>query len=568
MERDADVAIVGLGAAGGIAAHVLTRAGLDVVALEAGPRLTGSQMTLDEIRNDARNWMSEPKSRGEVPTWRLDGSQVTEMLMVNGVGGTSVHYHAWSLRLPPWQFEARTRSLERYGPAAIPSDSTLADWPIGYADLEPFYDDVERAIGVSGEAGNLRGELQPGGNPFEGPRTHEFPMPPVRPTGFTAMMADAAQGLGWHPFPPGAAVNSVPYSGRPACTYCGFCASNGCYNDAKGATHVNVIPWAEATGRLRIETNARVTQIDVDEDGLATGVTYVQDGRERTQKARVVLLSALVYENTRLLLLSRSNRFPDGLSNNHGQVGRHYMAHVSVRRYGSFPDRRLNRLSGGSGGQGTCVDDWNDDNFDHSGLGFIGGGMLSAIHEERPIQMISQPPPPGVPRWGSTWKTWMLQHAESTAHISGELWNLPYESNYMDLDPMVTDPYGIPVVRVTHRIGENERRAVAFLSEKLRLWLEAAGAANTWAIDHIRLESRHPFGGTRMGHDPATSVVDRFGFSHEVPNLGVLGASNFPTTGGANPTLTVQALSWLTAQHLVDEWATRRHGGAARPAAV
>src|SRR5262249_10951710 len=154
----------------------------------------------------------------------------------------------------------------------------------------------------------------------EGPRAREFPMPPVRSTGFSAMMADAAHGLGWHPFPPGAAVNSVPYGGRPACTYCGFCASNGCYNDAKGATHVNVIPWAEATGRLRIATNARVTRIDVDDDGRATGVTYVQDGREHVQQARVVLLSALVYENTRLLLLSRSNRFPDGLSNNHGQV--------------------------------------------------------------------------------------------------------------------------------------------------------------------------------------------------------------------------------------------------------
>ena len=346
MEREADVAIVGLGAAGGIAAHVLTRAGLDVVALEAGPRLAASQMTLDEIRNDARNWMSEPKSRGEVPTWRLDGSQVTEMLMVNGVGGTSVHYHAWSLRLPPWQFEARTRTLERYGPAAIPNDSTLADWPISHADLEPFYDEAERAIGVSGQAGNLGGKLQPGGNPFEGPRAREFPMPPVRPSGFTDMMADAARALGWHPFPAAAAVNSVPYGGRPACTYCGFCASNGCYNDAKGATHVNVIPWAEATGRLRVETNARVTRIDVDKDGLASGVTYIKDGREQSQKARVVLLSALVYENTRLLLMSRSNGFADGLSNNHGQVGKHYMAHISVRRYGTFPDRRLNRLNG------------------------------------------------------------------------------------------------------------------------------------------------------------------------------------------------------------------------------
>jgi gluconate 2-dehydrogenase alpha chain len=269
------------------------------------------------------------------------------------------------------------------------------------------------------------------------------------------------------------------------------------------------------------------------------------------------------HENARLLLLSRSSKFPNGVSNNHGQVGKHYMAHISVRRFGVFPDRRLNLLNGASGGQGTCVDDWNDDNFDHTGLGFIGGGMLTAIQEERPLTLISQPPPPGIPRWGSAWKAWVVQQAQSTAKVSAELWNLPYESNWMDLDPVVKDPYGVPVVRVTHRTGDNERRGAAFLDDKLRAWLEAAGAAKTWPLDHIRLESRHPFGGTRMGHDPARSVADRYGFSHEVPNLGVLGASNFPTTGGHNPTLTVQALSWLTAQHLVDEWTVRSRGVAA-----
>src|SRR3954454_25156730 len=189
MNRETDVVIVGLGAAGGIAAHVLTRAGLDVVALEAGPRLDPGSMSLDEIRNDARSWMSEPKSRGELPTWRLDGAQVTDMLMVNAVGGTSIHYHAWSLRLPPWQFQARTRVLERYGRTAIPDDSTLADWPVSYAELEPFYDQAEHAIGVSGRAGNVHGEYHAGGNPFEGPRAREFPMPPVRPAGWSSMMA-------------------------------------------------------------------------------------------------------------------------------------------------------------------------------------------------------------------------------------------------------------------------------------------------------------------------------------------------------------------------------------------
>ncbi len=239
------------------------------------------------------------------------------------------------------------------------------------------------------------------------------------------------------------------------------------------------------------------------------------------------------------------------------------MAHVSARRFGVFPNRRLNRLNGSSGGQGTCVDDWNDDNFDHTRLGFIGGGMMTAIQEEHPVQMISQPPPPGIPRWGSDWKAWTIDHAHSTAVVSSEVWNLPYRTNAMDLDPVNKDPFGAPVVRVTHRIGDNERRAIAFLGEKLREWLEAAGAGRTWSLDHIRLESRHPFGGTRMGSDPASSVVDRYGFSHEVPNLGVLGASNFPTTGGHNPTLTLQALSWWTAQHLLDEWTLRSRGEAA-----
>lgn len=556
--RPAEVALVGLGGAGGIAAHVLTAAGLDVVALEAGPRLAPPMMTFDEIRNDLRSWLAQPKSRHELPT-RQAGSLAPDeagpwpLLMVNAVGGSTVHYPGVSLRLHPWNFESRSRVIERYGAGAIPIDSTLADWPLGYPDLEPFYERVERAIGVSGAAGNVRGRLDPRGNVLEGPRSAPYPMAPLRRTGWTKLTARAARALGWHPYPAPAALNSSPYNGNPACTYCGFCTHNGCYRNAKGSTDATVIPLAEATGRLRVETSARVTRIETNGDGRVTGVAYVQDGRERFQPANVVLLASFTYENTRLLLVSRSRAFPRGLANANGQVGRHFMVHATPVAYGLFPGRRLS-LFNGTWAQATCVDDWNADSFDHTGLGFIGGGMLSASQELKPIEAVTRLTPPTVPRWGSTWKAWLQRNARSIGIVTGQLETLAYEANRLDLDPAAQDPHGMPVVRIAHRLGENERRGYAFLSAKLEEWLLEAGASEMWRSPGLAIEGRHCYGGTRMGADPDSSVVDRDGFCHEVPNLGILGASTFPTTGGQNPTLTVQALAWRTAQRAIERW--------------
>ena len=175
-----DVLIVGLGGAGGIAADVLTRAGLEVVALEAGPRRVSAEMTQDEIRNDVHAWLCEPKARGELPTWREDesseaGASPWPLLMVNGVGGSTVHYPGLSARFHPWNFAARSATIARYGASAIPAGSTVADWPLDYDELEPFYDAVEREIGVAGQAGNLAGALRPGGSAFEGARAARLP---------------------------------------------------------------------------------------------------------------------------------------------------------------------------------------------------------------------------------------------------------------------------------------------------------------------------------------------------------------------------------------------------------
>ncbi len=440
--------MVGLGGAGGIAAHVLTQAGLDVVALEAGSRVDAGMATLDQIRNDFRSPLTSTKFLHELPTWRSDPSATAgpspwPMLMVNAVGGSTVHYDCASLRFLPWHFVSRARTIERYGEGAIPPGSTLADWPLSYEELEPYYDAVEYAIGVSGAAGNLQGTLDPKGNVFEGPRQRGYPMPPVRASGWMDLLSEAAQGLGWHPFAVPSAVNSTPYNGNPECTFCGHCQCGSCYRKAKGSLDVTLIPRAEATGHLRIETDARVTRIEVNAEGLASGVSYVQGGREHLQPARVVLLGGFVFENTRLLLLSSSKAHPAGLSNNHGQVGKHFMAHVVPFAYGVFPGRRLNRFNG-SGAQIMCLDDWNGDNFDHAGLGFVGGSLLASKQELKPVTAATELPAPGVPRWGSAWKAWLNEHAQSLGSAFGQIENLSYEGNVLDLDPVARDPHGLP----------------------------------------------------------------------------------------------------------------------------
>lgn len=556
-----DVVIVGLGGTGGIAAQVLTEAGTEVVALEAGQHVTADDLTLDEIRNDVRGWMGLTKAAHEMPTWRESESEVAgrspwPLLMVNGVGGSTLHYECVSLRFDPWSFRPLSGIIERYGRGAVPERSTLVDWPFGYEDLEPYYDKVEYAIGVSGQAGRIGDELLPGGDPFEGRRSRGYPMGPLRHGGFARLMTGAAQELGWHPFPAPAAINSEPWDGRAECTYCGFCQNNGCHVNAKGSTAATTIPRAERTGLLRVETGARVVSIEVDGEGRATGVRYVQDGEECFQPARVVLVATFTFENTRLLLLSKSAAFPHGLANNSGQVGRNYLTHINAYTHGLFPGRRLNMFNG-TMAQGVLVNDWGSDNFDHSGLGFVGGGVLASWGGEfKPVQVASGKVPPSVPGWGSAWKQWLGQNAQSIGHASSQFDTLPYEGNYLDLDPNVRDPYGQPVVRVTHGIGENERRANEFQAEKLQSWLRQAGATETWAAI-CQIPQGHSYGGTRMGTDPETSVVDEWGFAHEVPNLGMLGASVFPTAGGWNPTLTIQAVAWRSAEHLVESWSTR-----------
>ncbi len=554
-----DVVVIGLGAAGGVAVLPLAEAGLNVIGLEAGTWLTNKDFAPDEIRNNVRDWpMAVQKCNREVPTHRMNEKAPTTRAaghaMMNGVGGTTLHYWAQSWRLSPFDFKTVSETTRRYGRSRIPAGSTVEDWPFGYDELEPFYDRIEYEIGVSGQAGNIMGAIDTRGNIFEAPRTRAYPMPPLRSTGFIDRMTASGRALGWHPFPGPAAINSERYQGRMPCMYHGFCNRGGCHVDAKNSPNVTTIPRAQKTGKLKVVTEAHVTKIECDANGKVTGVTYVTGKEEFFQPAKAVLLASYTYENSRLLLLSTSKAFPKGLSNNHGQVGRHYLSHAQGGAVTALFPFNLNSWYG-LPAQGVAIDNWADDNFDHAGLDFIGGGNLWVYSDRRPIAAANMNTFGRTPGWGRQWKAFVKENADrvNTAYLQKT--TLPYEDNYLDLDPVVKDPLGFPVCRITADYKDNERKISDFIQEKMELWYRAAGA-----IDIVRGPlgtmgvNTHAYGGTRMGDNAETNVVDRHGFSHEVPNLGVLGASVMGTSGAHNPTLTAQALAWRTAEHLVKNW--------------
>jgi gluconate 2-dehydrogenase alpha chain len=560
--KPVDVVVVGLGAAGGVAVLPLARAGLKVAGIEAGTWMDPRSFKPDEIHNNVRGLVtSVPKARREIPTFRTTPSATARQgpahPMMNAIGGTSIHYHAQSWRLNPWDFQARSLAARRYGANAIPAGTTLEDWPLTYDDLEPYYDSVEYEVGVSGKAGNIQGKIDPRGKIFEGPRRREYPMPPLRDTDFTDLMMTAARKIGWHPFRGPAAINSQPYRGRPGCAYHGYCDRGGCHVSAKNSTAVSTIPEAQKTRNLAIFDRAQVTRILTGNDVKVSGVLYLRDGKEYFQPAKVVLLASYTYENARLLLLSKSKAFPNGLANNHGQVGKHYFGHwdaqAGVGVSALFPFD-LNTWYGAIA-QGVVVDDWADDNFDHAGLGFIGGYSLHAYHEKHPIGSAAMSTFGRAPAWGSKWKAFVRENAGrwTSAYLQGT--SFPYENTWLDLDPEVKDPLGDPVCRVTSGPKQNEPRAAEFATAKMEEWFRAAGA-----IEVVKTTgsgpalSTHAFGGTRMGDNPETNVVDKWGFAHEAPNLGILGGSVMGTNGARNPTLTLQALAWRTADHLVKNW--------------
>jgi gluconate 2-dehydrogenase alpha chain len=549
-----DVLIIGLGAAGGIASYVLTQAGIDVVALEAGPRRDKADFLryYDELQAyPFHNPFADIKANKEIPTWRPNAGApvqtppVGAIVMDNQVGGTSIHWTGQSWRYREDDFKIRSTTVEKYGEEALPDGSNIVDWPISYDDLEPYYDLAEYLTGISGEGG---------ANPFEAPRKRDYPLPPLRRSGFVDLANEGLQKAGYHPFPGPAGMISEDYGGRPACSYCGYCTGHGCWNDAKASTLVSAIPAAEQTGKLEIRTNSRVIEIVSNDMGQVTGVRYLDaDGVLQEQPAGVVILSTYVYENVRLMLLSPSDYYPNGLGNNAGNVGKWYMAHSYGGAYATFPGQRFNLMSG-TFSQCVSIDDFNGDNFDHSGLGFIRGAVASIGQGESTPIGRSNTLPPGQKGWGSENKKYLVENIDSHCSLGTQLEVLPYDANFLDLDPDVVDDLGMPRIRITFDLYDNEKKMSAYINPKLEEVLKGMGAAQTWSYPDpaiIPINS-HAYGGTRMGDDPATSVVNKYGLSHEASNLMVLGASDWCSTTGYNPTETVYAHAWYAADYLAE----------------
>lgn len=547
-----DVVIIGMGAAGGTASYVLTQAGLDVVGLEAGPRLkeTDFLKRFDEVGEDfaIRNSLGGIKFNREIPTWRPNAKTPTSpplaVGMANCVGGSTVHFTACFWRFLESDFAIRSETIKKYGKGALPKGAMVADWPLSYQDLEPFYDKVEYQLGASGEAG---------ANPFEGKRSRPYPLPPLQTFGLGEHMKEAMKGAGYDPFPQPSAILSEQYEGRPACTYCGFCTTGyGCWNNSKSSTLVTSIAEAEKTGKLEVRELCRVLEIMTDSDGKVSGVKYLdQNKNEQVQPARFVILGTYVFENNRMLLLSKSKAFPKGLSNGHDQVGKYYRAQVNVGVNGVLPGKKTNTWAG-TASQGVVMDNFNGDNFDHTGLGFIRGASIGAACYSMPVAQAVNVGPAAGGIWGSKYKRWLHENAGSIVSLAGQMETLNYEANFIDLDPVKKDDLGIPVARLTFDIYENEKKMAAYLTEKMEPVLKEAGAKEIWGGGEPTVVPvySHAYGGTMMGESADSSVVDQYSVSHEVPNLAIMGGSTFVSTTGYNPTETIQALAWYGAEHI------------------
>ncbi|HKY21910.1 MAG TPA: GMC family oxidoreductase [Vicinamibacterales bacterium] len=537
---EVDFVVIGSGAAGGIMAKQLSVAGFSVVVLEQGGwGKYGHEQdyTKDEWLNDnpspADRLISDPTR--QVNTFRRtekDKATVGTHSYGMVVGGGTVTYGGSSWRHLPYEFNELSHD------PTIPSGTGMADWPITYEELEPYYTQAEWEMGIAGLRVN---------SPFFAPMSKPYPVGPLPLKSSGALFEIAAAKLGLTSVPSPMAIISEPYMGRPACVHCGMCSGFGCHVRARSSSAVTVLPIAEKTGRCEIRAHSYVREISVDSTGRVTGVVYF-DGqrREVQQKAKAVVLSANGSETPRLLLLSTSARFPNGLANSNGIVGRYLMLGGGASASGLF-EHPLNEYKGMISAAGIL--DWVPSDPKR---GFYGGGRLTARGQNTPIDFGVGGLQPGSPRWGAAYKKALRDEANHKASVSCFVTQLPLATNRVDLDPDVKDAWGLPAMRITSQSHPDDIKNMEFFRQKAIEVLQAAGATKVWAgnVNDSR-GGAHNRGTCRMGNDPKTSVVDKYHRAHDVPNLFIVDGSNLVTGGRNHPTMTIQALAFRAAEHLI-----------------
>ena len=352
--------------------------------------------------------------------------------------------------------------------------------------------------------------------------------------------------LGLHPYPAPMAILSRPYQGRSACEHCGFCESFGCEWGAKSSTLASVIPIAEKTGRCEIRPNSYVRKISTSKNGVVDGVLYFDaDKKERFQRAKAVVLCANGAETPRLLLMSKSNQFPQGLANSSGLVGKFFMLDLGSFAMGTF-EHELNDFK--SVRVTRVVQDFYESDPKR---GFYGGGGIDARFEFYPIGFALNGLAPDVPRWGAGFKKALKENFNRTITIMSHTTCLPRESNSISLDPEITDAWGLPAARFTYKSHSDDFKIMNFFRERSLELLDAAGALTKWSwpVEDAGFAA-HLMGTCRMGNDPRKSVVDKYHRAHDVPNLFIVDGSSFVTSGRNQPTCTIQALAYRAADHI------------------
>jgi gluconate 2-dehydrogenase alpha chain len=574
--RPVDVAIVGGGWTGLLMAKELgSRTALSVVVLERGAFRSAADYSLDMDELKAVRFHMMQDLSEETVTLRNSSAQNAiplrqhgTFLPGSGIGGAGEHWAAWFPRFLPDTFELRSRIIEKYGPGRLPPENCIEDWGIGYDELEPYYTRAEYLVGASGKAGNLRGKLIEGGNIFEGWRSTEYPTPPTKVPYIAALFRDATTSLGYHPYPLPSATTSTSFTNpdgisRPGCVYCGFCDRYGCMIGAKAQPTNTLLPVIQRHKNVSIRTQAwvrRIVHSGVDGKDHVTGVAYVDaSGREVFQPAALTILASWTLNNNRLLLLSDVGE-PYDPATGEGNLGRNLTHQVSFSPATLFFDKPVNRFMG-SAAAGVRISDFEGDFVHKTNLSFLRGGTFNVTNlTPGPIANFGTLPPSFKVQWGSDWKKASLHYYDRTSVVRFAGEHLAYKGNYMDLDPRYKDRFGDPLLRMTIDWRDNERNMVEFMTAKGVAMGHAMGATEVVAFpglrayDTRRYQSTHIQGGTIMGSSPDRSVLNNYLQHWHFSNLFVLGASSFPQNPAANPTATILALTYRTADAIINSY--------------
>jgi choline dehydrogenase-like flavoprotein len=518
-----DVLIVGAGASGAAIAWSLAETRMRIVCLEQGDWQSNAKFPStgrDWEERQYQDFSISPNVRRGIGDYPInDDDSPIKIANFNGVGGGTILYAAHFPRLHPSDF--RVRSL----------DGVAEDWPIDYKTLEPFYAENDRIMGVSGLAGD----------PAYPPK--EPPLPPI-PLGRTGeTVGRGFNKLGWHWWPADAAIATRDYEGRSRCINLGHCGA-GCSQGAKASTDITYWPLA-IRQRVELRTRCRVREITTGDDGMAKGVVYYDtEGREQFQAAEIVIVACNGVGTPRLLLNSASASCPQGLANSSGLVGKNLMFHPYARIQGTFAQPL-------DGYRGPHISIWSQQFYETDPQrGFVRGYTFQTDRGAGPVTTALGGMRNGTIPWGADHHRAFRDYFNHTAAFSAICEDLPEETNTVTLDPALKDAHGVPAPRIHYRLSDNSRsmlnHAVATGTEAMR----AAGALAVHAEYPTAHGGWHLMGTARMGRDPERSVVNEWGRSHDVRNLFIVDGSVFVTSGGVNPTSTIQALALYVADNI------------------